>query len=161
VDVSIRPYDPARDAAGVRACFVQLQDEERATFPDVAGGEELADPYLGWMHRRVAETDGAVFVAELGGAVVGFVSVLGRVQRDEPDDPDPVHASINALAILDGHRGNGLGARLVAAAEGHARKLGVPVLRVARHGGNDRAQAFYGRAGFEPIMVLLEKRVTP
>lgn len=156
---AVRPYDPARDAPGVRACFVQLQDEERASFPDVASGEELADTYLAWMHARVAETEGRVFVAEADGAVVGFLAVLGRVPRREPDDPDPVHAEINALSILAGHRGGGLGAQLLAAAEQYAHDLGVQALRVAHHGDNSRAHAFYRRAGFEPIMVLLEKRV--
>ena len=79
----IREYDAATDAQSLRACFVDLQEFERTLEPDLPSGAAVADAYLRWMLGRCATWDGAVFVATVGDAAVGFVSVWARVPQDE------------------------------------------------------------------------------
>jgi len=157
--VTLRDYDAARDSAAVRALFVQLQDEEHAEFPTAPPGEEIADEYLQWMHRRVAECDGRIWVAEDASRVVGFVTLLTCVARGGPDDGDAEHAEISELTLEPDYRGRGLGALLVAEAEGYARTRGAVSVRIAHHARNAGAHRFYRRGGYEPIMVLVEKRL--
>jgi ribosomal protein S18 acetylase RimI-like enzyme len=56
---------------------------------------------------------------------------------------------LSHIAVLPSHRGQGSGARLLRAAEDHARALGAGrvVLDVALD--NERARAFYARMGYE------------
>lgn len=159
--VAIRDYDVARDRDGVRARVVELQDEERAVYPESPRGEDIADEYLAWIDRRVAEHDGRRWVADDGGRIVGFVCVLARVPRSDPDDPDPVHAEVSEITLDPAYRGDGLGARLLAIAEAHARDARVSSIRIGHHGRNDGAHRFYEREGYETLAVLVGKRLAP
>lgn len=157
-DFSIRPYDAERDAAGLRECFVALQDHEHDMYPDAPAGEAIADEYLAWMFERVGKFDGAVLVASDGdGTLIGFATVLARVPRSDPDDPDPSHAFLSELSVMPAWRGRGVGAALIEASEKFSRERGARVLRVTVVADNDGAQRLYARQGFEPVQLMLQK----
>jgi hypothetical protein len=75
----VRRFDPATDAAGLRACLVELQEEERRIDPGMPPGEAMADAYLERMFARCRAWDGAVFVGAQGDELAGFVTVWARV----------------------------------------------------------------------------------
>ncbi len=63
----------ADDRATLRQTVVDLQEHERRLHATRLPAAHIADAYLDWMLAR-AECDGAVLVAEQGGAFTGFVA---------------------------------------------------------------------------------------
>jgi GNAT superfamily N-acetyltransferase len=62
---------------------------------------------------------------------------------------EPMSAMILGLVVGDGHRSTGIGASLLAAAEGWARARGCQRLVVATRITRERAHRFYAREGYE------------
>ena len=86
----------------------------------------------------------AVFVAESGGEVIGWlhVSVTHLLESD-------VRAEINGLVVADGQRSLGAGARLLASAEEWARKRKCKGMSVRSNVIRERAHDFYLKNGYE------------
>ena len=158
MSLQIRTYDPARDHDELRRCFIELQDHEHGFAPSSPTGAEIVDAYLAYMLGRCATPDSALWVAQLGDRVVGFASAI-RVERPSPDDGDAFHFELGELSVLEEARDQGVGAALVGAVERHARAHGAPALRVSMGAGNPGAQRFYARLGFEPCVIMCERRL--
>lgn len=97
--------------------------------------------------RRAARVLGrpghAVFVADVGGEVAGWLHVADSVSLES--DPS---AEIAGLIVAEAHRGSGIGAGLVAEAERWSRSRGAALLRVRSNVTRVRARRFYEREGF-------------
>jgi ribosomal protein S18 acetylase RimI-like enzyme len=152
----IRDYDQARDRAAVCTCFAELQDVERGLEPRLPDGRTVADAYVDFMLARCAEWDGAVFVAEEGDAVVGFICVWARVPPDDPSEVSPV-AHVSDLVVLPAWRDRGIGRALLARGEDHARARGAERLRIGVLARNEGARRLYLAEGFREVYVLLAK----
>jgi len=157
--LGIREFDPLRDHDAVRSCAIELQDFERELDPRMPPGEQIVDRYLELMFRRCAEYDGVVLVAEIEGAVAGFVSVWTRCRSSEPEDDPAEHGYVSDLVVSAGHRGRGVGRALLRAAEARVREAGIDTLRVAVKAGNTGALSLYSAEGFEHSALYLEKRL--
>jgi ribosomal protein S18 acetylase RimI-like enzyme len=153
----IREYQPHIDAAGVRACLVELQDHERTLDPALIEGEAMADAHLAHLLDRCREYDGRIFVAIDGGHVVGMVCVWGRVPPYGPDDVPFDHAFVSDLAVLATHRRHGIGRALLERAESFARERGVAYLRVGVRARNTGARRLYISTGFAEDRIELVK----
>ena len=151
----IREYDSLRDRKSLRTCVVELQDFERGLEPTLPKGEEMADRYLAHMLRRCDESLGRVFVAEVDGAVVGFVGVLGRVVP-EPDESQ-AYAYVSDLVVLPAYRRRGLGRALLERAVAFARGKGAKALRVGVLARNEGAARLYRSLGFGEYTIQLNK----
>lgn len=156
----IRPFDGDRDLSAVRECFVELQDFERGIDGRVPSGSEIAEEYLDLLFERCRRHDGCLLVAEVDGAVAGFVAVHARFRSDEPDDGPMELALVSDLAVLAASRRRGIGRRLLETAEAYARGRGARWLRLSVKGGNEPAKALYAKAGFRELEVHLEKALT-
>jgi ribosomal protein S18 acetylase RimI-like enzyme len=152
----IRPYDPAADAAALRACFVELQDWEHGIDRSLPEGEGIADEYLAEMLSECVASAGQVLVAEAAGCVVGFICVLAQVMPSKDEAQEP-YAYISDMVVRAGHRGRGIGRRLIAEAEAFARAAGVRHLRVGVLATNDGAHRLYRDSGFADYTVELRK----
>ena len=87
--------------------------------------------------------ENAVLAAEVDGVVIGWIQVAGAYRVDsEP------YAEIAALVVDAAHRGGGIGAELVAAADDWAVRHGFRTLRVRSNVVRERTHAFYERLGF-------------
>lgn len=157
----IRPYAPATDAAALRLCVLALQDDEHDKVPSAPTGAAIIDSYLPWMLERVAAHAGTIFVAERDGVVAGFVSVMTRVERTDPDDDHGEHALIGELSVLPEHQGRGIGKALLDHATAHAREAGATNLRLMVAAPNEGALRLYAREGFAPRVVLMTKMLAP
>jgi ribosomal protein S18 acetylase RimI-like enzyme len=94
---------------------------------------------------RVAS--GEVLVAEVGGEVVGTVTVaVGPSALSEGDDPDA--ATIRMLAVAAQARGGGVGETLVRACIDRARVSGCRRVRLSTRTSMRSAQRLYERLGF-------------
>jgi len=141
----------------VRACFVALQEVEHGIDPAAPRGDAVADAYLDRMFARCATWSGRVFVAELDGAVVGFVCVWGRVPPQEPDEPQADYAYVSDLVVLDAWRRRGIGRALLERAEAYARSLGMDAIGIGVMAGNRNARALYEAREYHEVHVELRK----
>jgi ribosomal protein S18 acetylase RimI-like enzyme len=101
-----------------------------------------------------------LLVAELDGAVAGFVACLVERYVGPEEAPDSaVYGLVSDIAVSPAARRRGVGQALLAAAEAHARGRGMARLRVNVLSANEEARAAYRRFGFVPYTEELEKRL--
>lgn len=93
--------------------------------------------HLDTIERQDDGTSGVLLVAELDGAMVGSLSMHARIGI----------AGLG-MQVADGHRGQGIGAALVAEAIEWARGAGVHKVELECWPWNRRARALYVRFGF-------------
>ena len=157
--IAVRNYDERRDGEAVRACVIELQNYERQHEPAMPEGRAMVDAYLALLLARCRTWKGSVFVAEIGGEVVGFTCVWGRVPSEEPDDNPADHAYISDLLVREAYRRRGVGRALMDVAERYARECGVDVLRVQALAANTAATSFYAANGFDQFQIELANRL--
>jgi GNAT superfamily N-acetyltransferase len=101
------------------------------------------------MHRRFeaisADPSYATLVAAAGGKVLGMVGL--HFERSYESDGNL--ARIMALVVGSGHRGRGVGAALISAAEDWGRRKGAGDLMLTTHKRRAGAHEFYRRMGYE------------
>ena len=138
---------------------------ERA--PDAAGRVHLRPPLPGDA-PALAALAGELGYPATAEALLGRLAALDStdaaviVATDERDVPtgwchvellrtlvEPLSALILGLVIGEGHRSEGIGAELLAAAERWARARGCEQLVVATRITRERAHRFYAREGYE------------
>lgn len=154
---TIREYRPDQDAAALRACFVELQNFERGLEPALPEGEVVADAYLASMLAHGAEWNGKVFVADLNGEVIGFVSVWATVPQTELDEAPTTYAYISDLVVLPTYRGRRLGRALLQRAEEYAYVHGATKLKIGVLTKNLVAWQLYRSCEFTDYRVELVK----
>jgi len=128
--INIRPATPG-DAPAVADLATQLG---YPTTPEQAEAR---------LRDLATRPENAVLAAEADGAVVGWIHVAGS----HGIEADPF-AVILALVVDAAHRGGGIGAELVAAADEWAVRHGFRTLRVRSNVVRERTHAFYERLGF-------------
>ena len=102
-----------------------------------------ADGMRARLARLLTAADHGVFVACLEGRVVGWVHVLSALHlQSEP------RAEIAGLVVSADVRGRGIGAALVARAEGWAREQGFGAVLVRSQIMREDAHRFYLREGY-------------
>src|SRR3954451_18667867 len=121
----IRPYEPS-DYAGVLRGMQDLQDHERSLHPSRLPAADVAATYLSRLLRRVAERSGAIFVAEQGGAVIGFIACYVKDTESLIETAEfRRYGYVSDLDIAAEWRGRGIAQRLLASAERHLAQHGV------------------------------------
>jgi N-acetylglutamate synthase-like GNAT family acetyltransferase len=133
---NVRPATPG-DAATLADLVTQL------------GYPSNAEQILARMATLTA-ADGALLVAEVGGAVVGVVHV-NRWANVVVDDT----AEVIALAVDSQWRSEGIGGALLQEAEQWARQHGCRTLQVRTNIVRQRAHEFYFRHGFHQVKTSL------
>src|SRR3954468_1888157 len=100
--------------------------------------------------RRFERIDGRdnqiLLVADADQDAIGWIHVAAH-----PSLECDVSAEILGLVVADDHRGHGIGAALVKAAESWAAAYGCGILSVRSRIAREGAHAFYERGGFERI----------
>ena len=156
--IQIREYHPG-DAPQVERCIVELQAFERAIEPNRAEPEAVAGPYLAQLLQQCLELDGAIFIAEAEGAIVGFVCALARVDSGALIEVEREYAYVSDLVVLPEYRGQGIGQALLRRAQAFAAQHGAAVLKVDVLAANAIARAVYRAAGFQEHEIRLQKRL--
>jgi ribosomal protein S18 acetylase RimI-like enzyme len=146
----IEPAD-SDDAETMADLWVALAEDQRAY------GSHL-EPRANWerihesmLQHVVADT---ALVARDGDRILGFVTFGPESENFEQDT---TRGLIHNVFVREGHRGNGIGSDLLAAAEERLEALGVDAIALQAMATNDRARAFYRRHGYRPHRIELEK----
>ena len=140
MDPQIRPLEPA-DVDAVVAMQDRLADWI-APWRDPAA---VRAAIHGWIAESTAASfEGSALVAEIGGTVVGFISVSTTTHFSGETD-----SYIGELIVAADHEGAGIGRALVAEAERIAVDRGHRCLTLTTGAANARGRAFYERIGFE------------
>ncbi|MEN9500595.1 MAG: hypothetical protein RIS83_2415 [Pseudomonadota bacterium] len=133
------------DAAG----FITLIRDCWAEYPGCVFDLDGEVPELRALASHFAVQNGALWVAEEAGAVVGMVAA------------HPLHGTpdweICRMYVAASQRGTGVAAALLSAAEAHARDAGAEVIRLWSDTRFTRAHTFYAKQGYVrqgPIRVL-------
>lgn len=155
----VREFDGNSDFDGIRACLIELQDFERRIDPRRPAGDEIASACISDALSECAEWRGTIFVAEEGGEIAGYTTVLAKVRSGELDDGDFEYAYVADLVVRERHRDRGIGRKLMAKAEAYARGEGARWLRVSVLAENESARRLYMTSGFSELHVELEKEL--
>ena len=155
---TIRPYDASRDREALSACVIEQQDFHRSLESFWPEGRAIVDRYVKYLEDQSAAYDGCILLAEDGGDIVGFMSVVASTQADSPDDP-ATFAWIHDVFVKATHRRRGLARRLMAEAESFARAHGARQLRLGVLSSNASARALYQDLGYRDYVDVLLKRL--
>lgn len=159
-DALVRGFDEARHMDGLRQCLIELQDFECRLDSRMPAGADIAEPYLADMFDRCKRGGGRILIAEVDGVVAGYATILPKVRNEELEDGDFEYALLSDLVVLEGYRGQGLGRKLLQAAELYARACKARYLRIGVLAGNEVAENLYADTGFSPRYIELEKVLT-
>ncbi|SDH61422.1 Acetyltransferase (GNAT) family protein [Lentzea fradiae] len=120
----------------------------------------MPDPEAVRRHFEAFAGHALITVAEVDGEVVGMAEVV-LLHGNPPDHQIlvPRRAADVHTVVLDGYRGRGIGAALVAEAERVAAAHGASLVHANVFATNDRAAAFYSRSGYRPHGTLLSKDI--
>jgi len=148
VAITIRPA-LSEDAEAIACAFVESAEAHSAFDPnryEPPAADAIAARYrAGAQHPPEAQA--ITLVAEFNGKIVGFVDA--RVERS----PDPMHrpivyCHIAEIAVRHVHRSQGVGQRLLRAAEEWGQRSGAQFALLEYHVANTRAGDFYQRMGY-------------
>ena len=117
---------------------------------------DVAEEYFALIEKDVAK-GGNIFVAEQGGAPVGWGIVLAIDDDIYVVAEERRHAYISELFVVEALRGAGLGRALIHACEDWARSQNLNVITIGVLPGNHRARAIYERAGYSHYALQLRK----
>ena len=126
-------------------------DADRYRVPEPA-------PVVGHFRQALADArDGAILVAELNGTVVGFVQIRRIPDPSAQSMVRPVTKASIDLAVLDDHRGQGMGTALLAAAADWGERAGFTALMLGTLTANVGAVSLYERQGYRTFGALMER----
>jgi ribosomal protein S18 acetylase RimI-like enzyme len=159
--VTIRAAVPA-DADGIARVFFDSAEHHAGIDP-----ERYSVPAIGAIVERYREgrqhpapTAGAAvtLVAECAGEIVGFLDA--RLEKS----PDPMHKDMTychivEIAVSRAHRNQGIGGKLLRAAEGWGRGRGAELASLEYNAANIRAGAFYERMGYRVASITAIRRL--
>jgi GNAT superfamily N-acetyltransferase len=149
-EVSVRRHHPSdREAAVLLATRLEIGV---AHWRDA---DAVRRAITGWIEASLAKAaaeDREVFVAHVGGDVVGLVTVAERLHFTGEID-----AYVGELVVKATHERRGVGTLLMGVAEEWARRRGLRCITLETGAANGIARAFYARCGYQEEDVRLTK----
>jgi ribosomal protein S18 acetylase RimI-like enzyme len=148
--IEVRLYEK-RDREAVLALAPRLVEGVAPWRP----AEAVRPAVVGWVVEALArstEPGRFVYVAEVDGEVVGFLSGEERAHWSGELD-----LYVGELVVAPESEGKGVGRSLMAAVTEYAKQHGIHRITMETGAANEAARAFYQRLGFAPEDVRLTK----
>lgn len=155
--VSIRRYAQA-DRESLRGLVLELHETLRPMDSDLAPGDQIIERHFEGLMSYVTQTNGAIFVADDDGRLIGYVCVFGAVTPDEVDERPDSYSFIAELFVRSEYRGLAIGRELIERAEHHAAARGSYKLELKVLAQNESAMRFYESLGYAPRVIVMRKR---
>lgn len=143
----------------LRPVFDEVEAYHREALPQLFRAPPDTFPSRPLYTALIKGPESAVFVADEGGELIGFVTV--RVQQ-APDDPILVprrFATVDMLAVRSDRRRQGVGRTLMEATHSWARDQGLQEVQLNVWEFNRRAIGFYESLGYRTASRLMEMQV--
>ena len=155
--ITIRPA-VSGDADGITRTYLQSAEHHASLDPE----RYLLPPFETVSARyreRAAGGGGITLVAELSGEIVGFVDA-GLDRSHDLMRREILYCHIAEIAVSSRHQNQGIGGRLLQAAEDWGRGQGAEFASLEYHTANIRAGSFYQeRMGYRPASTTAIKRL--
>jgi len=116
------------------------------------------DEAAAWFRERLQHPLPAAWIAEEGGAAVGYVLALFHERADNAFRQPRRWCEIDQIAVDPAWRRRGVGRGLMHAALEEARARGYPDVELSSWAFNTDAHALFRGLGFEPRVVTFERR---
>jgi ribosomal protein S18 acetylase RimI-like enzyme len=149
----------SEDADGIARTFVESAEYHASIDPERYAVPAVQEISARYREGRHAAEGGITLVAEISGEIVGFIDA--RLEQS----PDPMHreilyCDIAEIAVSSRHQNQGVGERLLRAAEDWGRRQGAEFASLEYHSANVRASSFYHqRMGYRPAHIIAIKRL--
>lgn len=155
--VSIRGAVWPADKAAAISFIDGLQRYEHAVEPNRRTDATVAAEYFDVLMDAVAEHHGIVRIAEADGRAIGWAVAWHELDDMYVVAEERRFVYISELYVEEAARGTGVGRSLIAACDDWARAEGVVIVKIGVLTRNERAEAVYRAAGFEPYALRLRK----
>ena len=149
MELLIRPATED-DYEGVNAVFADELAHHVALLPERF---QLADPVMprDWFLEVLANPNKMLIVAEVDGRVAGQILIIDSVSVDDPIHRPRRYLEIDELAVLAEYRRQGIGRRLMQAAEQFAADRGIPTVELSVWEANSQAFSFYQSLDYRTV----------
>jgi GNAT superfamily N-acetyltransferase len=112
----------------------------------------------GWfLASQLRDAEAAVFVAERGDAVVGYV--YAGLEPQSWKELREAAGFIHDVVVDDGHRGSGIATALIEAASGWLKAHGAPRVILWTAERNHAAQRLFEQSGFRRTMIEMTREL--
>ena len=160
--ITVRPAVP-EDADGIARTYLESAeyharlDPERYLTPAV---ETISASYReGRQHPPDVRGDFVTLVAELTGEILGFIDARLEQSLDAMHR-QMTYCHVAEIAVFSRHQNQGIGGRLLRAAEDWGRGQGAEFASLDYHAANTRASEFYRRRmGYSAASITAIKRL--
>ena|SRR5690242_11535834 len=160
--IEIRPAVPG-DADGIARTFLESAEYHAELDPErylTPAAETISARYReSLQHPSHVGKEVTTLVAELSGEIVGFIDA--RLERSaDAMHREMIYCHIAEIAVRCGHRNQGIGGRLLRAAENWGRRLGAEFASLEYHAANKRASLFFqDHMGYRLAAITAIKRL--
>jgi ribosomal protein S18 acetylase RimI-like enzyme len=149
----------AADYAAIGDIFAEADDLHRQHLPHIfqkpPGPAREQEYILGLL----ADESVGLFLAQLGGQVVGLVCVLARAAPAVPMFVPRRYANVDSLVVQQGFRRRGIGRALMERVQAWAQDKGLDHIELHVWDFNQEAIAFYQQLGYENLSRRMGKRL--
>jgi len=128
---------------------VQASPAHFQAFPPPARPHDL-------LNAKLLNPDGAVFVAEAGEELVGFLDVWKDGPSRAPMFKQVTFAHLENMVVDARYRRQGIAAALLSEARRWAAERGLNSLQLKVYSANTSAVSFYEKEGFVPLALTME-----
>lgn len=111
-----------------------------------------------WFRELLEKPTTAAWIAEAAGVAVGYVLAFFHDRPENPFQQARRWCEIDQIAVDPAWRRRGVGGALMKAALDEARARGMPDVELFSWAFNTDAHAMFRRFGFEPRVVVFERR---
>lgn len=118
-------------------------------------GPGLEQGYAHFLRAQLAETNGAIFVAERAGVVIGYV--YAGIEPHSWKELRDVAGFIHDVVVIPEARRSGVGTRLIEAAAAWIASRGVPRVMLWTAEKNQDAQRLFEHLGFRRTMIEMTR----
>jgi ribosomal protein S18 acetylase RimI-like enzyme len=160
LEITIRPALTG-DAEGIARTYLESAEYHASIDPErysVPGFETILARYREGQHHPAVGGQGITLVAEVDGAIVGFVDA-GLEQSHDLMHREIIYSHVAEIAVSSRDQNQGIGRRLLQAAEDWGRKMGAEFASLEFNNENKRAGLFYQKLGYSPASIMAIKRL--
>jgi GNAT superfamily N-acetyltransferase len=149
-DFTIRPgrRDDAAEAARLWMHSAQEHTSHDRIYATAPGAERVMRRFLADL---TSSSHSFLFVAELDGRTVGFIS--GELREGSPTFRQKTWASVDDVFVEPDYRNRGMGRALLKSVEAWAKERGADGISLQVAAANGRGRKFYGELGFREVSV--------